>query len=664
MFKVMKNRIGRAVLCGLAALALTGAWAAEPRTSVVPPLIPVEDFARAQQFFNMQLSPDGTCVGYQTQQDGGSGFGFLSLDDLKPVGIFFENKGEYTFNAVYGFQWLGSKRVLLDTAQGWAAVDRVARRVKYLSGFGRYLEERKNEVGTNLARSFYPDGVLSDDRQDATDLHVLNHSDVSGIEYRPDVYRLNIVTGSYHPLEKNPGNVSSWGADWDGNIRFGLIDDGVHTELIYRDTPESPWSVPLDFGRAGASCSIAGLDANNRTLYVFKPSPKGRLALYSFDLQTRQFSEPLFQHEKYDVTTAVFSPKYRHLLGVHYETDGPRQYWFQPELAKLQKELNAASPGLVNEFVSMDREMQRILVLTHSARQPGYYTLFNFDTGKPQPLAQSRPWINAADMAEMYPVKCPARDGLELNGYLTLPPGRGQKNLPMVTFVHGGPYGIRDGWGFDPLVQFLANRGYAVLQVNYRGSGGYGVEFFDKGRHEVGRGIQDDIEDMTRWAVTQGMADPHRLAIMGASYGGYSTLIALAQTPDLFRCGIACAAVSDWNELFKYLKDEHQYSRNALRYWQAMLGDLREPREREKLAAVSPVNLAAQIKAPLFIMHGEEDTTVPIEQAHAMVSALKKAGHPPETLYLQYLGHAWPADKKGAEFLKRLEAFLATNLGK
>jgi dipeptidyl aminopeptidase/acylaminoacyl peptidase len=202
-----------------------------------------------------------------------------------------------------------------------------------------------------------------------------------------------------------------------------------------------------------------------------------------------------------------------------------------------------------------------------------------------------------------------------------------------------------------------------VLQVNYRGSGGYGTEFFDLGRHQVGGAIQQDIEDMTRWAVQQGVADPRRLAIIGASYGGYSTLVALAQTPDLFRCGVACMAVSDWNGLFKYLKDEHQYSKDALRYWSSMLGDMRDPARRESLAAVSPVNLAARMKAPLFIMHGEEDSTVPLEQAHAMVAALKQAGHPPETLYLDYIGHFWPTSRKGEEFLQRLEAFLARNLG-
>jgi dipeptidyl aminopeptidase/acylaminoacyl peptidase len=316
----------------------------------------------------------------------------------------------------------------------------------------------------------------------------------------------------------------------------------------------------------------------------------------------------------------------------------------------------------VNQIASMDWEIRRILMFSYSARESGYYVLLNLDTGKSQPIAKTRPWLKPEDMAETYPVKCQARDGLELNGYLTLPLGRGQKNLPMVTLVHGGPYGVRDVWGFDPLVQFLANRGYAVLQVNYRGSGGYGEEFYHKGRHEVGGAIQDDIADMTQWAVQQGIADPRRLAIMGASYGGYSTLFALAQTPNLFRCGIAYAAVSDWNSLFRFWKEEHWYSRDSLRFWAVLAGDMKDEEERRRLAAVSPVNLAAQIRAPLLIMHGEDDTQVPVDQAHNMVTALKKAGHPPETLFLGEVGHWWPTDKNGVKFLQRIEAFLAKNL--
>ena len=653
----MKRHFWRAGLCGLAGLAAARAWAEGA-------VIPVEDFARAPQYGDMQLSPDGTSLGYRVFNDEDAGFGVLSLDQMKAEVMMWGKKGftdEAKFNYVNGFTWVGPKRALLYLALGWAGINRDFTHARYLTGWGREREQR-GRAGIATAANFDPVGTVPDARRDPTRVLVLNLPDYANPEFRPDVFQLNTEDGVFHLLEKNPGNVRGWGADWDGNIRFGLIDDGVDTRFIHRAAPGQPWSRPVDFGRGTISYGLAGLDADNRTLYVFKPAPNGRKALFGYDLKEEKFSAPLFQHEKYDVEGAIFSPKDRRLLGVHYATEWPRQYWFDPEFAKLQETVDTANPGLSNQIVSMDWDMRRILVFSSSARESGYYTLVDLEKGRTQPIAKSRPWLKPADMAEMYPVKCPARDGLELNGYLTLPPGRGKKNLPLVTFVHGGPFGVRDHWGFDPIIQFLANRGYAVLQVNYRGSGGYGVEFYQKGRHEVGRAIQQDIVDMTQWAVQQGIADPHRLAIMGASYGGYSTLIALAQTPDLFRCGIACMAVSDWTGLFKFHEEQDMYSRDAQRYWALLIGDMRDEKERQRLATVSPVNLAAQIKAPVFIMHGEDDSTVPIDQAHAMEAALKKAGHPPEILYLEKVGHWWPTDRKGVQFLQRVEAFLTANL--
>ena len=654
------------VWLALAVVALAGGGRvrAAGDAPAVPPLIPVADFARAAQYIDMQLSPDGSCIAYLAFKDESTGLGFFSLDQMKAeVMRWGEDSHSFAgkFNAVYGFQWVSPNRVVAFTALGWVGTDRDFSHFRFLTGWGRWNEEH-DRAGIGANASFFPTGIVADGRLDPKRILVENPPDISNPEYRPDLYELNAETGDFRLLEKNPGNVHHWGADWDGNIRFGVITDGVNSELIYRTEPSQPWSPPVDFGRGTVSAAVAGLDADNRTLFVFKASPNGRKALYAYDLPSRNFSPPLFQHEKYDVSSAIFSPKHRRLLGVRYVTDGPRQHWFEAEFARLQKEIEAANPGLVSQIVNMDWEMRKVLIFSFSAREPGYYTLLNLDTGKLLPIAKTRPWLQPETMAEMYPVKCTARDGLELNGYLTLPVGRGRTNLPLVTYVHGGPFGVRDTWGFEPIVQFLANRGYAVLQVNYRGSGGYGDDFYLKGRQEVGGAIQDDIEDMTRWAVRQGIANPRRLAIMGGSFGGYSALFALAHTPDLFRCGVACAAVSDWNSLFKAEDEDNLYANDALRYWAEVVGDRKNAEGRRRLAAVSPVNLAAQIKVPLFIMHGEEDSIVRIEQAHAMVAALKKAGHPPETLYLDRTGHSWPAAKRGVMFLERLEAFLAANL--
>jgi dipeptidyl aminopeptidase/acylaminoacyl peptidase len=261
-------------------------------------------------------------------------------------------------------------------------------------------------------------------------------------------------------------------------------------------------------------------------------------------------------------------------------------------------------------------------------------------------------------MAEMHPIVFNARDGLKLHGYLTIPVGAKPSNLPLVVLPHGGPW-VRDIWAFNPLIQMLANRGYAVLQVNYRGSAGYGRDFSEKGRKEVGGAIQTDIEDATRWAIGRKIADPKRIAIMGASYGGYSTLYALGKTPELYRCGIAVSAVTDWMRIYRGMGDES--AKFARKYWCEEIGDPEV--DNARLNEISPVNFAASITAPLLIVHGEADTVVPFKQAKLMVAALRKAGHPPETLFIADENHHIKSEESRIAEYKAIEAFLEKHLG-
>jgi dipeptidyl aminopeptidase/acylaminoacyl peptidase len=246
-----------------------------------------------------------------------------------------------------------------------------------------------------------------------------------------------------------------------------------------------------------------------------------------------------------------------------------------------------------------------------------------------------------------------------IHGYLTLPVGHQPRNLPLVLLVHGGPW-VRDTWGFDPLVQLLANRGYAVLQVNYRGSPGYGEELFRKARRQIGREIQDDIEDAARWAISSGLADPQRIAIMGASYGGYSALFGLGHNPELYRCGIALAAVTDWPAIFDDRRGDPVY-KTANTHWQREIGD--PDKDGVLLGAISPVNFAGKITAPVLIIQGKDDHTVPPDQARRMISALEQAGRKPESLFVADLGHGYGNEKQRTRIYQAMVAFLEKNLG-
>ena len=316
-------------------------------------------------------------------------------------------------------------------------------------------------------------------------------------------------------------------------------------------------------------------------------------------------------------------------------------------------------PDTVNLIVSRSEDEKRLLVLAFSDRDPGTYYLIDLRSAKPKggKLGERMEGFPVKSAVPIYPISYQARDGEEIHGYLTLPAGEKKKGLPLVVLPHGGPT-VRDIWGCDPLVQFLASRGYAVLQMNFRGSPGYGTEFYDKGKREVGRGMQDDIEDGTRWAIAKRIADPGRIAIVGASYGGYAALFAMGHNPELYRCGISIAGVTDWTDIIKERKgEEYKFAYQHFREW---IGDPKL--NQEFLASISPVNFAAKITAPVFIVQGKDDLTVPPKQARKMVTALEKAGRPPQVLYFSEEGHGFTKEKNRAKLYTEIEKFLAKNL--
>lgn len=632
----------------------------------------MENFARSPDISSAKLSPDGKFMGYLFTHEGKTEVSFLDLATGKAR---YYNPGRSVIGTnlqMADFVWVSNERVMVQTiawGQGYAglaAVNRTSDGWLGLTGVPRWESIKTSSDVLKAYEIIYASG------QDPKRVLLLDRNTSSGEKLLyPDVLAMNTLTGDYQQLVKNPGKVIHWLADWEGEVRFGLFWEGKSARLTYRETPAAPWQNLPNLGAEGA---FVGLDRTGQTIHVAQAGQKRRWAIFPYDLKKKQIGEALFDHDDYDIippdyrphyagvslAAAVYSPKARVLLGVRYVTEGPRQYWFDPAMGNLQQQIDALHPDLTNLIVGMDRGENRLLVLSWLDREPGFYTLVDLASQKIRLIGRRMPWIKPEQMAQMFPITCPARDGLPLHGYLTLPPGGVRENLPLVMLVHGGPW-VRDVWGFDPLVQFLANRNYAVLQINYRGSTGYGLDFSTKGNGQIGGVIQDDITDAVRWAIRLGIADATRVAIMGASYGGYSTLFALAKTPELYRCGIDIAGVTDWPELRKNRdKDEYKVS---YAYWEKRVGNMQDEKVIRQLTEASPVNFAGQIKAPLFIVHGAEDNVVPIAQAKKLVALLKGQGRKPETLYLRALGHSLPQNKQGEEFLTKLEAFLAANLG-
>ncbi|MGH8496367.1 MAG: alpha/beta hydrolase family protein, partial [Gammaproteobacteria bacterium] len=298
-----------------------------------------------------------------------------------------------------------------------------------------------------------------------------------------------------------------------------------------------------------------------------------------------------------------------------------------------------------------------------SDRVPGIYYLYDEDEAKVRYLLSGASWLDPEQMADMRPISFETRDGLTVHGYLTLPRDAGDEPVPLIVHPHGGPYGIRDEWGFEREVQFLASRGYGVLQINYRGSGGYGMEFERTGYRRWGLEMQDDITDGARWAVEEGFADPERICIYGASYGGYAAMAGLTMTPELYACGINYVGVVDLPMLYRQDMDTYKIAglRAGRRSWLEMvLGNPRD--DRQRFHDTSPINFIEAIEAPLFVIHGRLDANVDIEQYRALVRQLAKHDKDFETMTERYQGHGFRAESAAIELHERIGEFLAENL--
>lgn len=472
----------------------------------------------------------------------------------------------------------------------------------------------------------------------------------------PEIVKLDTRTGIGQTYLKNPGNVRRWCADIKGQVRVGIAYDNGRESILYRDTAKDEWRTVANF-ESELEVTPISFAADGTHVYATAITKGGTEGLYKYDPGKGELGEEIWADPTYDLDGFVREPETRRLLGVRYIAEEKRTKWVDTKMAALQDSVNATLPNCVNQLKSFSKDGKKMLVDSYSDRQPSIAYLYDIEKKELRELGKSRSWIDPEKMAAMHPISYEARDGVRIHAYLTVPVSKQPKNLPLVVLPHGGPW-VRDEWEFDPLVQMLANRGYAVLQMNFRGSSGYGSKFEKDGRHEVGGKIQEDIEDGTRWAIAKKIADPKRIAIVGGSFGGYSALYALGKSPELYCCGISIAGVSDWLGLYKEIDSELDVARD---HWRKLFGD--PEKEEEKLKRISPLYFADQIKAPVLIIQGERDWIVPPRQAKKMISALERAGNRPESLFISDEAHGFRKEKSRIAEFKAIEAFLAKHLG-
>ncbi len=472
-----------------------------------------------------------------------------------------------------------------------------------------------------------------------------------------DPYRLNINTGELQLLATNPGNITSWVSDHNGKIRVAIATDGVNSSFLYRESEQDPFKVTKTTNFREAITPLF-FTFDNKHLYANSNVNRDKAAIVIFDVANGKELEVLFEHDEVDAESLSYSRKRKVLTAVNFTT-WKRQFHFLDEQTKsviegLQQKLGDYEVAIS----STSKDETKFLVRTFSDRSLGAYYFFDEEKDLLEKLEDVSPWLNEEDLAEMKPISYQSRDGLTIHGYLTLPKGGDPKNLPIVVNPHGGPW-ARDTWTFNPEVQFLANRGYGVLQMNFRGSTGFGRQFWEASFREWGLKMQDDITDGVQWLIDQGLADPKRVSIYGGSYGGYATLAGVTFTPDLYACAVDYVGVSN---LFTFMDTIPPYWAPYLQMLKEMVGDPDVEEHNKQLRATSPVFHVDKIKAPLLIVQGAKDPRVKQSESDQMVKALRKNGIDVEYLLKENEGHGFRNEENRFEFYNTMEEFLLKHL--
>ncbi len=602
----------------------------------------VEDFFKNPEKAGFQLSPDGKYYAYEAPYK-------------HRMNIFVREIGKDTAlrltsdtaRDISGFFWGNNSRILY---------------LKDTGGDENFKLFGVNVDGSNLKGLTDFDKVRTEMIDDLPDI---DEYVIVGMNKRNpqvfDPYRLDINTGELTQLAENPGNIQSWITDHDGKLRMATaVTDGVNTSVLFRETESEPFKTVLTTSFK-ESMAPQFFTFDNKNIYASSNLGRDKSAIVEFDPRTGKEVKMLYENKDYDVDALFYSRARKVLTAARFTSWKRERYFFDKQfegmVGKLKKELGDVDFG----FVSNNKAEDKYIVYSFSDKTQGAYYLYDVKTGKVDKIADLAPWLDEKEMAGMLPIEYKSRDGLIINGYLTLPKGYtldNAKNLPVVVNPHGGPW-YRDEWGFNPEVQFLANRGYAVLQMNFRGSTGYGRKFWEASFKQWGKAMQDDITDGVNWLVDKGIADKSRVAIYGGSYGGYATLAGVTFTPDLYAAAVDYVGVSN---LFTFMKTVPPYWKPMLDMFHEMVGDPKK--DSLLMVAESPVMHADKIKTPLFVAQGKNDPRVNIDESNQMVEALKKRGIVVEYMVKDNEGHGFHNEENRYDFYRAMDKFLGEHMKK
>ncbi|AJY76492.1 alpha/beta fold hydrolase [Paenibacillus beijingensis] len=600
-----------------------------------PDVIPLEDFIRQPAQLGFQVSPDGKRMAFMMPWNNRLNVFVKTFGEQEAVRVT-----NATERNIAGFAWENDSKLIYAMDDGGNENFRI---------FSINTDGTGNKDLTPYVNTT---AMLIDPLEEKKDeiLVGLNKRDPRIF----DVYRINTETGAAQMVAENPGNITGWLTDHDGKIRVAVSSDGNVSSLLYRETEDKPFQ-PLLTTELGDTFVPVMFTYDNKQLYAVSNIGRDKTAIVQYDPASKQTVSTIFEHADVDVTSFIPSKKQQKIVAALYETEKVHYQFFDPDTKKLYETIAGKVPGKDIILQSMN-EQGRVMFLAYNDKSMGTY--YFYDSGKDllEKIADTAPWIDENKMADMKPITFESRDGLTIHGYLTLPKGKDPKHLPLVVNPHGGPW-ARDSWGFNPEVQLLANRGYAVLQVNFRGSTGYGKQFLDAGNKQWGKAMQNDLTDGVQWLIKEGVADPDKVAIYGASYGGYAALAGLAFTPDLYAAGVSYVGPSN---LFTLLDSLPPYWESERTKFYERMGD--PVKDKALLEEVSPLFHADQIKAPLFVVQGANDPRVKQAESDQIVAALQKRGVEVPYMLKANEGHGFGNIENQLDFYRSLEKFLHRHL--
>ncbi|HZK08897.1 MAG TPA: S9 family peptidase [Bacteroidales bacterium] len=602
--------------------------------------IPLEDFFKNPEKSGYQISPDGKYYSYLAPYENRMNIFVQKIGKDKADRLTSE-----TDRDIAGYYWANDNRILY---------------LKDSGGDENFALYGVDKNGKNQKCLTCFEGVLTqiiDDLKDIPDEMIIGLNKRNPQIFDP--YRLNINTGEMQMLAENPGNIQGWMTDHDGKLRIAMaIVDGVNTQLLYRDTEEEEFQPTLTTNFK-ESVYPQFFDFNNKNVYAGSNLGRDKSAGVIFDPKTGKEVETIYENDKYDVSDVSYSRKRKVLTAASYISWKRERHFFDDQMANIFEKLNNKLKGYEISMSGSNDDEDMYIVRTYSDKSLGAYYLYDVKKDELTKIHEVSPWIDEKQMASTYPIEYTARDGMIIPGYLTLPNGltpESAKSIPMVINPHGGPW-ARDNWGWNPEIQFLANRGFGVLQMNFRGSTGYGREFMEKSFGQWGLTMQNDITDGVYWLINKGIADKNRIAIYGASYGGYATLQGIVVTPTLYAAAVDYVGVSN---LFTFMQTVPPYWKPLLDMMYEMVGN--PVTDSVQFKATSPALNADKMMTPLFVAQGANDPRVNIDESDQIVEALRQRGIEVEYMVKDNEGHGFHNEENRFDFYRAMEKFLKAHL--